>query len=161
MSTPPDRPHQNPLWQVAGSDPPAPPGRTCGDCAWRYRPEQGPSIPRCHRHPDAASVRDDWPACPAWTGPLDCQACGACCGPGYDCVEVGRHERFARQHRDLLVEQFGQLQLPRPGGRCVCLEGQAPALSCRLYADRPQSCRDFPVAGRSCLEARRRVGLTA
>jgi len=75
-------------------------------------------------------------------------------------VEVGRHEAFARLHGELLVEDFGQLQLPRPGGRCVCLDGELPDLSCRVYADRPRSCRDFPVGGRSCVEARRRVGLT-
>lgn len=144
---------------------PAPEGARCGSCAWRYLPDApprdgGPRRPRCHRHPHAEAVRDDWPACPAWEGPLDCQACGACCGPAYHCVEVDRNERFAALHRELLVEDFGQLQLPRPGGRCVCLEGEVPRLRCTAYEVRPQSCRDFPVGEVSCVEARRRVGLT-
>ncbi|MCK6506101.1 YkgJ family cysteine cluster protein [Myxococcota bacterium] len=144
----------NPLWDPALEAPPPPEGATCGGCAFRAR-----ATGRCARHaPRRAPAA--WPACPAFVAALDCQACGACCGPAYDCVEVGPDEPFARDHAALLVRAFGQLQLPRPGGRCPCLEGQAPQLTCRLYAERPQSCRDFPVGGRSCVEARRRVGLS-
>ncbi|RME25892.1 MAG: hypothetical protein D6798_07845 [Deltaproteobacteria bacterium] len=154
-------PPTNPLWPPERpASRPAPAGRRCGECAWRYLPDGGSAGPRCHRHPAAPALDDDWPACPAFEANLSCTDCGACCGEAYHCVEVGRDEVFARLHGELLVERFGQLQLPRPGGRCVCLEGSPPALSCRLYADRPESCRDFPVGGRSCVEARCRVGRT-
>lgn len=146
---------ENPLWDPATPGPAPPAGATCGACAFR-EPDEG----RCGRHPPRRAD-PDWPACPAFTAALHCQTCAACCGPAYHCVEVARDEPFARDHRPLLVEAFGQLQLPRPDGRCVCLAGQAPDLSCRLYEARPQSCRDFPIGEVSCVEARRRVGLTA
>ena len=157
-------PPTNPLWENSRTDispQPAPADARCGGCTWRHLPASGPSLPRCWRFPEAPAIRDDWPACPAFTAALDCQACGACCGPAYDCVEVERHEAIVQSHGHLLVEAWGQLQLPRPGGRCVCLVGEAPRLSCTLYSLRPQSCRDFPVGEQSCLQARRRVGLTA
>lgn len=89
-----------------------------------------------------------------------CQDCGACCAGGFDCVEVEPDEPFARLHPTLLRADFGVLQLPRPGGRCPCLTGERPALSCVAYAVRPRSCADFPVGEDSCDQARARIGLS-
>jgi len=98
-------------------------------------------------------------------GTLDCQACGACCREAYHRVEVAPQDPFARTHAALLetVHEDGRplRVLARPGGRCRCLGGEPGAWACTAYADRPRTCRDFPVGGESCLEARRRVGLTA
>ena len=80
-------------------------------------------------------------------------------------MEVAPRDPFARTHAALLetVREDGRLLrvLPRPGGRCRCLGGEPGAWACTAYADRPRTCRDFPVGEESCLEARRRVGLTA
>lgn len=149
-----DAPPPPPLWTGAPPAGPLPEGRSCGDCVWRSAAEG-----TCLRHQGAA-VAPLAPACPAFTADLDCQACGACCREGFDCVELSPDEPFARDHAALLITAWGQLQLPRPGGRCRCLDGQAGAWSCRLYAERPESCRAFPVGEESCLVARRRVGLT-
>ncbi len=123
---------------------------------------------RCLRHAVRAGSRTrrrvsaEDPACESFTarGSLDCNACGACCREAYHCVEVTPREAFARRHPEKLRLEGSVLQLPRPGGRCVCLTGEPGAWSCTAYAERPRSCRDFPVGEESCLEARRRVGLT-
>lgn len=154
MSAQPLSHEANPLWEPGRPAPAAPPDATCAACALR-----DPSTGVCARHAPA-QVLPAWPACPAFTSSLDCQACAACCAEGYSCVEVDRDEPFARDHHALLVEEFGQLQLPRPDGRCVCLEGSTPDLRCILYDQRPRSCREFPVGGVSCVAARRRVALT-
>lgn len=144
----------NPLW---------PPGRagvapeaTCRDCVWR---KPGRQHDRCLRHAGAA-VRFDWPACPAHTtdAALDCLACGACCREAYHAVEVGRRDPFVRFHPELLVTVDGRLNVRRAGPRCGCL---GEDYRCSVYADRPKTCRDFERTGANCVEARRRVGLTA
>jgi hypothetical protein len=141
---------------------------TCGGCAWSHLRGPGKPVLRCLRHAALPGSRTrrrvsaDTPACESFTGrgSLDCQACGACCREAYHCVEVGPREPFARLHPGRLLREGSALQLPRPGGRCVCLSGDPGAWSCSAYAERPRSCRDFPVGEESCLEARRRVGLT-
>ena len=134
---------------------------TCRDCAWwmpggRCRALGGPRGART----DAAE-----PACVRFEGPLDCAACAACCRQAYDTVEVGPGEAVVRLHPSLVVLRGGdgaprRAELPRPGGLCVALEGTAGSWSCRIYADRPRTCRDFARGGRHCLDARRKLGLS-
>ncbi len=53
-------------------------------------------------------------------------------------------------------------RVPSPTGcgtRCVALVGDGP-YRCRIYTDRPATCRDVEVGSEGCLFARRRVGLT-
>ena len=53
-------------------------------------------------------------------------------------------------------------RVPSPtgcGSRCVALEGHGP-YTCRIYAVRPQTCRDVMPGESGCLFARRRVGLS-
>lgn len=147
----------NPLW-------PAPPGHSlggarCEGCVWRFIGGRGRPVPRCRRH-QGQRLEPDWPACPAFTPALDCGACGACCREAFHVVELGPRDPFLRTHPGLAERADGRWALPRPGGRCVCLRGAPGAWSCATYADRPRSCADFPIGGESCLEARRRVGLT-
>ncbi|MEM7247156.1 MAG: YkgJ family cysteine cluster protein [Acidobacteriota bacterium] len=138
---------------------PGPPGATCGDCAWHFVGGRGRAVDRCRLH-DGQRVDPAWPACPAHEGELDCRACAACCREAYDSVEVSRRDPFARAHRDLLEDRMSKLAIPRPGGRCACLEGEAGDWRCRLYDERPRSCREYEVEGASCLDARQRLGLT-
>ena len=144
----------NPLWPAGR--PGEAPAEVCASCVWR-RP--GKVVDRCLRH-RRARVRAEWPACPAHTteAALDCLACGACCREAYHTVEVGRRDPFVRLHPELLVERDGRLQMPRVGDRCPCLQAD---LRCVHYAERPRTCRDFERGGANCVEARRRVGLTA
>ncbi len=148
------------VWHPAG----APRGKgpaTCGDCAWltagsRCRALGGPR--------GARTARAE-PACVRFEGPLDCGACAACCREAYDTVEVGPRERVVRLHPALVVLRGGEggaarHELPRPGGLCVALAGSPGAWSCRVYADRPRTCRDFERGGRHCLGARRKLGLS-
>ncbi len=138
---------------------PGPGGATCAGCVWRWVGGRGRPMERCRRHADARTTGDT-PACAAFTPALDCATCGACCREAYHAVELGPREPFARAYPAYVRPVDGRATIPRPGGRCVCLDGQPGAWSCRVYADRPRTCRDFPVGGASCVEARRRVGLT-
>ncbi len=144
----------NPLWPPGRGG--AAPDTTCASCVWR-RP--GKVVDRCLRH-RRARVRAEWAACPAHTAEasLDCLSCAACCREAYHTVEVGRRDPFVRLHPELVREQDGRLQMPRAGTRCPCLQADN---RCVHYEDRPRTCRDFERGGANCVEARRRVGLTA
>jgi hypothetical protein len=128
----------------------------CEDCAWR-RP--GSRRDRCLRHA-GRSVKADWPACPAHQrlDALDCLTCGACCREAYHAVEVGPRDPFVKRHPALVVPADGRLHVLRDGPRCACLGADR---RCAVYADRPRTCRDFERGGPNCVEARRRVGLSA
>ena len=104
-------------------------------------------------------IRLDWPACDRSQAPLDCADCGACCREAYHAVEFEPRDPFLRRHPEVLIVEEGRTILPRPDGRCVCLEGEIGGFRCRLYQDRPRTCRDFTLGSRNCYEARRRVGL--
>lgn len=148
----------NPL--SAGAPPPGtPPDATCARCVWLFHGGRGPAVPRCRRHRDQR-LDPASPPCASFTPAVDCEACGACCREAYHAVEVSRRDPFVRGHRALLVEVDGRLTLPRPAGRCACLEGRLGAYACVAYADRPRTCRDFTAGSANCLEARRRVALT-
>jgi len=134
---------------------------TCGTCAWRYAT---PTQSRC-RH-TVARVDPAWPACERYEAALDCQTCGACCRSAYQSVEVARRDRVVRRQPALVVDRGTYLELARAGDRCAALAGgeldgdRVGRYHCRIYDDRPRTCRDFTLGGDHCLTARRRVGLT-
>lgn len=139
----------------------------CGTCAWAY-----PSATRLrcrqsrHGRGLGAVVGTAQQACARWEKKLadsDCASCGACCREGYDLVQIRAREKTLRLHRGLIAFDTLGPHLPRPNGRCVALagDGATAAYRCRIYADRPRSCRAFPVGGDACLTARRRVGMSA
>ncbi|HEX2574395.1 MAG TPA: YkgJ family cysteine cluster protein [Polyangia bacterium] len=130
-------------------------GATCGGCVWRS------AGGLCRAAPRRVLVRADEPACTRWEGGLDCMACGACCRSAYDSVTVSSRDLVRRRHPGLVVDRGHFLELARTGDHCVALEGTAGGrFSCRIYEDRPKTCRDFTAGGRHCLQARRRVGLS-
>jgi Putative zinc- or iron-chelating domain len=95
--------------------------------------------------------------------PQACFSCGACCHRGFDVVEVGANERFARQHPALIeVRSADRCVVPRPGGHCIALTGNGSSAEpylCQHYDERPRSCRQFEMGGDACLVARRRAGI--
>lgn len=139
----------------------------CGDCTWAYT-SRGKLHCRRSKSGERTSlaVSADERACEAWEPVLsesDCGRCGACCREGFDLVPVGVREPFRRQHPELVASSEVGAHVPRPGGRCVALAGmgtETEPFRCSHYAERPRACAAFPVAGDSCLLARRRVGLT-
>jgi putative zinc- or iron-chelating protein len=129
--------------------------RTCGTCVWR-------GSGRCRQATRPVRVAAAARACVRHEAALICADCGACCRSAYDVVPVGPREVARRRHPALVaVLGDGSFALSRRGDRCAALEGpEAGPCRCRIYADRPRACRDLEVAGRHCLTARRRVGLT-
>ena len=64
----------------------------------------------------------------------------------------------------LIVRNGHRFEILREGPRCAALKvaSERPTrYSCTIYENRPQPCRDFAANGRHCLDARRRVGLSA
>ena len=99
------------------------------------------------------------PACERFEPDLDCETCGACCREAYGTVELADSDRVAQSHPELVEKHEGRQRLKRVGGRCAALT-PSPPFRCQIYADRPQTCRDFALGGEHCLTARRRVGLS-
>lgn len=153
----------------------------CGDCAWAIprrggiecRQTRAGCQPKIHSLAERNAVNSAGRldlaqrACEFYEAPLtqnDCFTCGACCHRGFDVVEVGPTERFAKRHPELVdVRDSGRCVVPRPGGRCVALSGNGCAAEpylCMHYAERPRSCRDFELNGDACLIARRRAGIS-
>ncbi|HRE92332.1 MAG TPA: YkgJ family cysteine cluster protein [Myxococcota bacterium] len=138
----------------------------CGTCAWGQLSAcelTSPKLPPEHR-----AAQPDDPACIRWEPILDeaaCAACGACCHKAFHLVTVDEGEPIVLRHPELLTpsgpERLGAaFHIDRPDGFCRALVTSAPPYRCRIYQDRPTSCRDFGAGSANCLEARRRVGLS-
>jgi hypothetical protein len=150
------------------------PGETCGTCAWLYVGGRGKAVARCRQAaaPNAEGPRTahDLPACARWEPPVDCATCGACCREAYHSVTVSMRDPVVWK-QPALVERHGhRFEIMRDGERCAALVDRRSDTSrvaaeriftCSIYEDRPQACRDFASNGRHCLDARRRVGLSA
>lgn len=138
-------------------------GQTCAKCAWA-RPAGARA--RCRQSRGRRSIELGSQACVRFEPKLElahCGACGACCREGFDRVELRAREPVQKRHPELVVvDGFGP-HLPRPNGHCVALDTgrDEAAYRCRIYEARPHACAAFEVAGDACLEARRRVGLSA
>jgi hypothetical protein len=127
---------------------------TCGSCAWQRTARGGL---RCLQA--EARVEASWSACERYEASLDCRGCGACCREAYGVVEIGKRDPFVRAHPELVEREGDRIVLLRKDGRCPALEGTRE-YTCRVYEDRPRTCRDFELGSANCLEARRRVGLS-
>jgi hypothetical protein len=139
---------------------------SCGGCAWSF--EDGDGL-RCRQTSSGdfqgAAVAAAEVACERYESAFDeaeCGRCGACCREGFDLVPVDSDDALLTRHPELVSTTSLGPVLPRPGGRCVALTGggTTEAYRCRIYDDRPRSCRDFEVRGEACLLARKRVGLS-
>jgi uncharacterized protein len=117
---------------------------------------------------------------PASSAPVyDCLSCGACCfspwsGHGYAVVDAQDLSRLHRRgvttvtlryggahERGTLVEKLATRRDEE--GRLVCAQLDGPPggpCACRIYEDRPAPCRRFEPGSLSCLDARRRFGLS-
>jgi putative zinc- or iron-chelating protein len=151
--------------------PMGPAGETCGSCAWLYVGGRGGPVPRCRQSAgaigDGARTLPEHPACARWERPVDCRTCGACCREAYHSVTISVRDPVVWQEPDLIVRHGHRFEIRREGPRCAALEvtaAQAPAptrYGCTIYDHRPHACREFAAGGRHCLDARRRVGLSA
>jgi hypothetical protein len=147
---------------------------TCGTCAWLYVGGRGKGVARCRQAaaPNADGPRTEAaaPACARWEAPVDCATCGACCREAYHSVTVSVRDPVVWKQPDLVERTGHRYEIRRDGERCAALadrRGDAARgdgdriFTCSIYEDRPQACRDFAAGGRHCLDARRRVGLSA
>jgi hypothetical protein len=151
-----------------------PANETCGSCAWLYVGGRGKGVERCRQAaaPNVEGPRTarDLPACARWEPPVDCATCGACCREAYHSVTVSVRDPVVWKQPDLVERHGHRFEIRRDGERCAALgdrrndRARGPGeriFTCAIYEDRPQACRDFAAGGRHCLDARRRVGLSA
>ncbi|NBT45744.1 MAG: YkgJ family cysteine cluster protein [Gammaproteobacteria bacterium] len=149
----------HPLGHEGVKDPLA--DKTCEGCTWHFFSR---GHLRC-RHQPRAKLAPLSPACRRFESQetLDCKTCGACCREAFDSVEISRRDPFHRTHPEWVEILETHHKLKRSGGRCIALEGgpgPEDPYRCRIYPERPKTCRDFSLGGSNCLEARRRVGLS-
>jgi hypothetical protein len=130
--------------------------RACGECAWRS--DGG----MCRQSPRRLFVEASERGCSRFETALDCNACAACCRAAYDSVTVAARDLVRKRHPELVIDRGKYRELARAGDRCAALDGALGGpWHCRIYDERPRTCREFARGGRHCLEARRRVGLSA
>jgi len=146
--------------------PVGPAGETCGTCAWAYEGGRGTPVTRCRQtapaNGDGARTARSHRACVYWEPVVDCRTCGACCREAYHSVTVSMRDPVVWQEPDLIVRHGARFEIRREGPRCAALKVEGPAsYTCAIYENRPRPCREFAAGGRHCLDARRRVGLSA
>lgn len=150
---------------------------SCGSCAWFYVGGRGTAVARCRQSAprsgsgDGERVTEQTAACARWERPVDCRECGACCREAYHSVTVSVRDPVVWQEPHLIVRHGHRFEIRRDGPRCAALvvknddiasPGAAPVrYGCSIYDHRPRPCREFEAGGRHCLDARRRVGLSA
>ncbi len=146
----------------------------CGSCAWAVAERSSQTskpLLMCLQHKatrcNTPTIDSDERACERWERKFsidDCGECGACCREGFNLLTVSLTDPFLKRHPELVqLRDDGEHCVPRPSGVCVALTGDGGGgnpYRCRHYADRPENCAEFEVAGEACLEARRRVGLS-
>ena len=161
-----------------------PANETCASCAWFYLGGRGPAVERCRqkssaqKNESAARTSRHFAACEKWESPVDCETCGACCREAYHVVSVSMRDPVVWKQPDLIVRRGHRFEILRAGDRCAALNVEEstaaitpnesgivvrPASSryrCRIYQDRPTTCRDFSAGGNHCLSARQRLGLS-
>lgn len=95
--------------------------------------------------------------------PPECVTCGVCCSlPLVVVVPRGDEERLT-EYWDILV---GDVVVERvvgrdlATGRCINLDGTlGESIACKIYQDRPNTCRIFDAGSDRCLEYRRMYGI--
>jgi len=103
---------------------------------------------------------------------LDCQSCGACCKahPSYEGMNYVRI--YNEDAQRMTPEQRQQYTVKLRGGahamrlvedkRCAALDGEiGSCVSCRIYDNRPEVCRNFERGDDSCRFARMEAGIDA
>lgn len=159
---------------------------SCESCAWCTKSAANGQM-RC-RQAEGRGTVGAAPACERYESALNCLTCGACCREAYDAVIVRPRDPALKVHKEKFIERNGSYDVPRQEGRCSFLEGGLrlpvikPAIhsprgepeqvsppsyipggapfTCKIYEDRPQTCRDFTLGSAHCLHARRKVGLS-
>jgi len=143
-----------------------PEAESCGTCAWLYVGGRGTAVTRCRQsasvNGDGARTARSHPACAHWEPVVDCRTCGACCREAYHSVTVSMRDPVVWQEPDVIVRHGARFEIRREGSRCAALNvGEGSSYTCAIYENRPRPCREFEAGGRHCLDARRRVGLSA
>lgn len=97
---------------------------------------------------------------------LNCQSCGACCGPGADYetyVQLIDHDLVRLGRSKHVHHGRASIKTKRSANGCVCsaLYGHVgEAVRCGIYSTRPTLCREFEPGGVDCLVSRENAGIS-
>lgn len=87
----------------------------------------------------------------------DCISCGACCSYKWSWPVLKRDRSDCKK----IPQEMQRMDYPlmkTKDNRCIALDGiVGSCVSCKIYFDRPNSCRQFTPNSELCLEARNKL----
>jgi uncharacterized protein len=88
---------------------------------------------------------------------FDCKSCGACCCFKWSWPVLRRDRSDAVNIPKEMVRSDFPL-MKTIDNRCIALDGKVgKSVCCKVYNDRPNSCRQFELGSDLCKEARKKV----
>ncbi len=88
---------------------------------------------------------------------FDCKTCGACCAFKWSWPVLLRSRLDAINIPKEMVRTDYPL-MKTIDNRCIALDGKVgKSVCCKVYDDRPNSCRQFEPGSELCREARKKV----
>lgn len=88
---------------------------------------------------------------------FDCQSCGACCAYSDTWPEFDDNDTCDGIPEELCDCDTGRMRCI--GNRCIALIGQLGVhVSCTIYANRPNVCREFEPGSAECRRVRKTLG---
>ena len=88
---------------------------------------------------------------------FDCKSCGACCCFKWSWPVLRRDRSDAVNIPKEMVRTDYPL-MKTIDNRCIALDGKVgESVCCKIYNDRPNSCRQFEQGSDLCKEARKKV----
>jgi Fe-S-cluster containining protein len=88
---------------------------------------------------------------------FDCKSCGACCCFKWSWPVLKRDRSDAINIPKEMVRSDFPL-MKTIDNRCIALDGKVgQSVCCKIYDDRPNSCRQFEPGSHLCREARKKV----
>jgi Fe-S-cluster containining protein len=97
-----------------------------------------------------------------WRGRyLDCTKCGACCKMYHACgVPVFPDDLHAIHPKYRTQDADGFHVMATLGDKCAALAVNQDGTACKIYKDRPRSCREFKAGSADCLHCRATFKIT-
>jgi hypothetical protein len=88
---------------------------------------------------------------------FECKSCGACCSFKWSWPVLKRDRSDATNIPSDMIRTDYPL-MKTENNRCIALDGKVgESVCCKVYNDRPNSCRRFEPGSDLCKEARRKL----
>ncbi len=92
--------------------------------------------------------------------PSVCLSCGACCAYAYDWPELTDESDAHLARIPIEMVDCAEGRMKCTGDRCCALQGEiGKSVSCTIYKNRPNVCRQFQPGTAGCAMVRRHANL--